>query len=140
MLNRATQIAISAMGYLAEVYEEGRRLTAEEIAASRRMPKPYVAKVLGALAQAQLVRGVTGPGGGYQLLSEPSSIRLWQIAALFEVEAEEFCPYGPQYCHTTNQCPLHNELVRLQENTKEFMDCTTLEGFQHERPNRRDAD
>ena len=65
MYGRATQNAIAAAGRLAEVYDDGvTRLSAADIAESRGLQKPFVSKLLSAMAVAGLVNGTRGPGGG----------------------------------------------------------------------------
>lgn len=83
--NRSTQHAIAALSRLAELYNEpDRRASSIEIARNRNLPKPVVAKILTILAQAGLVTGAPGPGGGYRLARPPAEISLRQVADLFD--------------------------------------------------------
>ncbi len=136
MLSRASEIAVSAMGYLAETYpEKGRRLSTADIARDRHLKKPFVAKVLTTLSNAGLIIGSPGPGGGYRLAREPNAITLKSIVKLFDSEERELaCPYGPGYCGNGHACPLHDQFVSLRDSMQQFLEQTTLEGFQHCRP------
>jgi len=123
--------AISAMSYLAERYgDDHAKASSASIAVDRKISKPLVAKVLTILSQAELVAGSPGPGGGYYLAKHPSGIRLIEIVRLFEkVESESRCPFGPHWCGNKENCPLHDQLVSLNETGTRFLFETTLEVF-----------
>lgn len=130
MLNQQSQVAISTMGRLAEVYEdESARLSASDIAKSRNLTVPFVAKVATMLSQAGLIRGTPGPGGGYRLAKRPEDITLREISRLFERADDYVCPYGPDYCGTGPNCPLHDQIKKVQSELDQFLETTTLEGF-----------
>jgi Rrf2 family iron-sulfur cluster assembly transcriptional regulator len=130
MLNQQSQVAISTMGRLAEVFdEETTRLSAAEIAKSRNLTVPFVAKVATMLSQAGLIQGTPGPGGGYRLARKPNEITLREITRLFERADDYVCPYGPDYCGTGPECPLHDQIKRVQEELDNFLERTTLIGF-----------
>lgn len=131
MLSRSTQIAIAALGHMAEHYSEhDRRLTPKEIAESRDLQAPYVAKILTELSRTKLVEGARGPGGGYRLARSPGKISLKQIADIFEREDDSYmCPYGKDYCGTGPLCPLHDEIEALNKSLDRFLAKTTLAGF-----------
>ena len=122
---------IAAMSYLAERYgENGGKVNSAAIAADRQISKPLVAKVLTILSQAQLVGGSPGPGGGYFLTRHPSKIRLIEIVRLFEkVESESRCPFGPHWCGNREPCPLHDQIVAMNESSTNFLMETTLDVF-----------
>ncbi len=139
MLSRSSQVAIAALGHMAEVYKEkDRRLSAGEIAKSRNLQAPYVAKILTELSRAQLIEGTRGPGGGYRLARKPKSITLREIADLFDREDNMYmCPYGKDYCGTGPHCPLHDQIETLNHSLDRFLAKTTLDGFT--KSNRRPA-
>ena len=131
MLSRSSQVAIAAMGHMAEVYSEpGRRLSPAAIADSRQLQAPFVAKVLTILSRANLIDGTRGPGGGYCLSREPAAISLKEITALFEREDDTYmCPYGKDYCGNGPRCPLHDQISALNARMDKFLAETTLERF-----------
>lgn len=128
---KATETAIAAMSRLAEVYDGGQtRLSASDIADSRGLQRPFVAKVLTALSQAGLVMGSRGPGGGFMLARDPKSITLYEVFRLFEREDEsDICPFGGGICGVGDPCPLHDKLVDVQRAIDEVLHGTTLEAF-----------
>lgn len=129
-LNKTSQVAIAAMGYLAEIHaQEGVRLSAAEIARSRKLQAPFVAKIMSSLSQARLVTSTPGPGGGFRLARAPHEVVLGDITALFERDEEQLCPYGPHYCGKEEKCPLHDQITALDASLGRYLSETTLEGF-----------
>ena len=59
-------------------------LSAVELADASGLEAPTVAKVLKPLAQAGLVEGFRGAGGGYRLLRDPADISLAEIVEAME--------------------------------------------------------
>ncbi len=131
MYGKATETAIAAMSRLAEVWDEGTtRLSATDIAESRGLQKPFVGKILTALAQAKLVRGTRGPGGGFILSKPPNEIRIQEVFGLFEREdSRDLCPFGGGICGVGVNCALHDKLVSVQDSVDEVLDNTTFEVF-----------
>lgn len=129
--NRSTQHAIAALSRLAELYgDPGRRVSSIEIAATRNLPKPVVAKILTILAQAGLVAGSPGPGGGYRLAKPPGEISLQDVVELFEREDDSNCPFGPGWCGNREPCPLHDRLIALRELVDNYLKKTHFDIFQ----------
>jgi Rrf2 family iron-sulfur cluster assembly transcriptional regulator len=123
--------AVSAMSYLAEKYaSDSSSISSAEVARVRSIPTALAAKLLSEAASAGLVKGVTGPGGGYRLARPPDEIRLADIVGIFEREMTEYpCPFGPGWCGSGNPCPLHNDFLRLEESGRRFLEETTLDVF-----------
>lgn len=133
--NKTTQCAVAALSRLAEVYDGGRTVSSSvEIAESRKLPKPLVAKLLTVLSQAGLVRGTPGPGGGYVMAKHPAEVSLFDVASLFERPMTlGTCPFGPTWCKgDTDRCPLHEPLMRMHDEMMEFMRNTTFAVFMKE--------
>ena len=132
MFNKSTEAAISAASLLAELWcEEGGRLTASQIAEIRQLPKPFVAKLLTALARAGLVEGSPGPNGGYRLKRHPDTVALLEITRCFERDTRLLaCPFGPDFCGTgDDKCPLHDQVVELHGQVEAFLASTYLGVF-----------
>lgn len=108
--------AVAAMSALAECHAEGVQLSSQQIAESRNLSQPLVAKVLTVLSQAGFVHGSRGPGGGYRLAREPKAITLFEVVDLFEGHRDpSTCPFGPGYCGSGEPCPLHHLLVGISD-------------------------
>lgn len=126
---KMSQTAIAALSCLAE--QAGQQpptyLGANEIAAARHLPTPAVRKVMTMLSQAGLVSSAPGPGGGFVLSKPPADIALREIVGLFDrLEENLSCPFGPHWCGTGPQCPLHNAIAELREHTRRFLEQHSL--------------
>jgi len=120
--------AIAVMTYLAQHPEK--RCGSPEIARARGISLPLTAKLLTQMATAGLVRGQSGPGGGYTLADDPANISLRRIVALFEqIEPPSQCPFGPDWCGKGDPCPLHDELIALMQRNQAFLESTRLSIF-----------
>jgi Rrf2 family protein len=131
MYGKQTERAIAAMSRLSEVWDGGQtRLSSIEIADSRGLPRPMVAKLLTALSQGSLVNGAPGPRGGYALARSPKEITFQQVHELFEREdTSRLCPFGGGVCGGGAPCPMHDRLVETQQNFRRYLAETTFECF-----------
>jgi Rrf2 family transcriptional regulator, iron-sulfur cluster assembly transcription factor len=128
---KSTETAIAAMSRLAEVYDGGQTLlSGADIASSRGLQRPFVAKVLSTLSQAGLISGSRGPGGGFTFARPPKEIRLYDVFVLFErTEDSDACPFGGGICGVGEKCPLHDKLVAVQRATDRMLRDTTFDVF-----------
>ena len=131
MYGRRTEYAIAVMSRLAEVYDGGdTRLCAADVADSRGLQQPFVAKVLSQLSQAGLVIGSRGPGGGFALARDPKTIKLYDVFKLFErIDSDDTCPFGEGRCGVGQSCPLHDNLVAVKKAMDHLLHDTTFEVF-----------
>jgi Rrf2 family transcriptional regulator, iron-sulfur cluster assembly transcription factor len=127
---KVAQHAIAAMSRLAQVYGRKMKLSSADIAQSRNLPQPVVAKVLTVLSQAGLVTGSPGPGGGYALAKPPGAITLHDVAELFDRQDEALgCPFGPGWCGNGAPCPLHQQLDQIRQQIDRFLKSNTFASF-----------
>ncbi|MCE9533216.1 MAG: Rrf2 family transcriptional regulator [Planctomycetes bacterium] len=129
---KTAQTAIAAVSRLAEVYEPKKllKVNSAEIAEKRHLPQPIVAKVLTILSQSGIVNGSPGPGGGYWLARPPEGIALYDVISLFErLEQNVSCPFGPDYCGTGPNCPMHFDMLKIREQLVAFLKTTTFARF-----------
>lgn len=128
---KTAQNAISAMSYLAEVYDGGAtKLSSGEIAGRRKLPQTLVAKLLVVLSQSGFVDSTRGPGGGYWLAKAPADISLKDIVLQFEKAGDRlYCPFGPDWCGNGEPCPLHDKLVELDQQMDDYLESTRLDVF-----------
>ncbi len=128
---KTTQNAIAALSRLAELYaDDSRTASSREIAESRNLPAPLVAKILTILSRTGLVTGSPGPGGGYRLAKPPAKITLKDVAVLFERESEGLCAYGPGWCGHGAPCPLHESVEEMKKVFEKFLKETTFAAFE----------
>jgi Rrf2 family protein len=131
MYGKQTERAIAALSRLAESWDGGKtRLSANDIADQRGLPRAMVAKLLTVLSQAGLVHGSPGPGGGYALAKNPDEIALEDVYVLFERDdTSPLCPFGGGVCGVGEPCAIHDRLVGMQTAVKTMLRDTTFEIF-----------
>ena len=124
MYGKQTETAIAAVGYLAHLWRETGtpRVSAADVAESRGLQKPFVAKLLSALSQAGIVNGSPGPGGGYALAKPPADISLRDVWVIFERPEADYTPPFPPG-------PIHEKLQTVSDAVDRFLDETTFEVF-----------
>lgn len=105
MLSQTTEYALRAMACLA--YSPDELTPTPRLAELTLVPPNYLAKVLQSLAQADLITGRRGVGGGYRLARAAEDINLLDVVnAIDPVERIHSCPLGlPD--HGSNLCSLH---------------------------------
>lgn len=129
-LQKTTQNAIAAMSRLAELYADPNEVaSSRQIAESRNLPVPVVAKILTELSRGGLVTAAPGPGGGYRLAKSPVEISLKDVVDLFEKENVTACPYGPNWCGKEAPCPLHHSLTALLQIHNDYLRNTNFSVF-----------
>ena len=126
MYGKQTETAITAVGYLAELWRGAttRRVSAADIADARGLQRPFVAKLLSALSQAGVVSGSPGPGGGYALAKPPADIRLRDVWLVFERPET-----GREASSTPGQAALEDRVRKVHDAVDELLDGTTFEVF-----------
>lgn len=105
MLSQTTEYALRAMACLA--YAPDELTPTPRLAEQTLVPPNYLAKVLQSLAQADLITGRRGVGGGYRLARPAEDISLLDVVnAIDPVSPIERCPLGLE-SHGENLCALH---------------------------------
>ena len=108
MLSHTLEYALRAVAFLAGTRD--RAHTAREIADATSVPSGYLAKVLGQLARAGVIRSQRGLGGGFVLTRPPEEVSILEVArAVDPVKRIERCPLDlPE--HARSLCALHQRL------------------------------
>lgn len=128
--SKLAQAGIAAVSYLAEISGEQRLAGSGEIADARDLSQALMAKILTLLSSAGLVSGKSGPSGGYRLARNPAKISLLDVVRVFEdVESQVMCPFGPHWCGSGPQCPLHDTFVELRQQVVDRLDQETFAQF-----------
>jgi len=131
LYQKTTQNAVAAVSRLAELYHDpNQRASSRDIAESRNLPAPIVAKILTELSRGGIIEGSPGPGGGYRLARPPAEVSLQDVANLFERDTNTACPYGPGWCGVEEPCPLHQSMVAMRHKIDEFLEGTSFAMFE----------
>lgn len=124
MLSQTVEYALRAVVHLADTAPEPR--TTDQIAAATRVPKPYLSKVLQALARAKIVNSRRGAGGGVTLAKAPAKLTILEVVnALEPLPRIRSCPLGLA-AHGVRLCPLHRRLDDAYEVMERAFAETTL--------------
>jgi Rrf2 family protein len=78
-----THYGLRAMTELAKAFGHG-TLSLTEIAATERIPLPYLEQIISPLRRSGLVEGTRGLRGGYRLTRDPATIRVGEIVRALE--------------------------------------------------------
>ncbi len=94
----------------------------EEIFSVRRLhqslniPYKYLARLMGTLSAANLVRSIQGKQGGFQICQKIDDVYLYQIIDAVEgLEKYNKCILGFEECSDENPCPLHEYWVNIRD-------------------------
>lgn len=123
-ITRQADYALRAMLYLTRM-EPNQRAATRDIAAQKKIPPSFLAKIISQLSIAGLIHTSRGARGGV-VLSRPAA----EISLLDVVEAIDGpialndCTVSPENCPQADDCPLHgiwtetqSELVQKLRNT-----------------------
>jgi DNA-binding IscR family transcriptional regulator len=57
-------------------------------------------------------------------------VTLYDVVSLFEqTDQNVSCPFGPDYCGTGPNCPLHTDMLRVREQMVTFLKTSTFARF-----------
>lgn len=124
-LSQTTGYAIKALSCLSEPGCRNRSTPA--IARCSRVPTPYLAKIINALARKGLVTARRGVGGGVALSRPPEEISLLQIVEA--VEGPDWlgeCLLGLDECSDQATCPTHHFWQRIRAEITQELSQTNL--------------
>ncbi len=83
-VSKKVDYAVRAMAYLADHPDQRSRIA--EIAEAMAVPQAFMAKVLRSLVSGDLVSSQVGPGGGYRLGRDPSTITFRELVEAVDGE------------------------------------------------------
>jgi Rrf2 family protein len=126
MLSQSVGYAITALGYLASIYD--RPALVRDVAEAMHIPTPYLAKIIHALARKGFVVTQRGIGGGVTLARKPEQITLLDVClALDEPSVQKRCMLGNAICSDERACPAHAFWTHQREQQIAFLKRTTLQ-------------
>jgi Rrf2 family protein len=112
-IRRDTDYAVRVVLHLS-MLGEGARITAEEVAAQRLLPRAFVRRIIGRLGAAGLLRTVRGAGGGIALSRPASEVSLLDVVAAMEGGfALNCCVDDPKACPLTKDCPVRRSWITV---------------------------
>ena len=127
-LTRKGRYIVMAMIDLAK-HGEGRPVALADIAERQGISLTYLEQLFQKLRQAQLIKSVRGPGGGYLLAREASTMPVTDIIAAVDepLRATRCAPGAPLGCTGANeQCLAHEVWDELSKHIHMFLSSVTL--------------
>ena len=114
-INRETDYACRVILHLALLPEET-RVTAQQIARKRIIPRALIRRVITKLSHAELLTSVRGHGGGIRLARPSSEINMRQVVEAIEGEiALNACVINPKTCPLMKTCTVHLAWASAQQ-------------------------
>ena len=115
-IGRRAQNAIAIVGYLTECSKDeitGRgTVSSGAVANALGLSNAITAKILSGLSQADIIKGATGPGGGYKLARCPEDITFIEVVSCFETWEGK---------SRFSSAPLAEKFIFLEDVIKQFL-------------------
>lgn len=106
----------------------GIKTNVKEISKSAGVPEPYIAKVMQTLSKQNLVLSYKGPGGGFFMDENLSSLKLIEIVVAIDGnQLFTSCGLGLSECSEKNPCPLHNSFKTVRNDIKKMLEKTSIQ-------------
>ena len=126
-LGRESAYAIEGLLVLAKK-PLGTAMLLRDIAASRGVPKSFLAKIFQKLTRSGIVSSSRGAIRGYALSRRPKEIKVKEIFVAIEgPDLFDHCFFWSDRCADSNPCPMHFRWKRVKQQViGELLDRTTL--------------
>ena len=126
MFSQTAEYAVRAIVWLAEHADEC-PLGNQVIAESTQVPQTYLAKIMQALAKADLVSSRRGVGGGFVLNRPAAEITLLDVVnSVDPLQRFEDCPLKLAG-HRKRRCSMHAQLDAAMEKVEEVLSASTID-------------
>lgn len=126
-LSTKGRYAVTAMMDLA-IHAPRGPVTLADISRGQSISLSYLEQLFSKLRRENLVRGVRGPGGGYQLARSANAITIAAIIAAVDEKVDATCG-GEADCDQETTCLTHDLWCGLSQRIYEFLDSISLEEF-----------
>ena len=127
-LSTKGRYAVTAMLDLA-VHEPNGPVTLADISRCQSISLSYLEQLFSKLRRENLVRGVRGPGGGYQLAKPASDITIASIIAAVDEKVDATCNGESSCGDEDGACLTHELWCGLSKRIYHFLDSISLEDF-----------
>jgi Rrf2 family protein len=126
--SKTSEYGIRALSLIA-LKPKGVRVSIEEVSRRSKVPQAYVAKIFQVLAQAKILRSYRGPGGGYCLVKDPTTLTLSKVICALDDSTKSIfsnCIMGLNKCEDGNPCPLHPIWSETKKKIQHQLDQSTV--------------
>jgi Rrf2 family iron-sulfur cluster assembly transcriptional regulator len=104
-------------------------VTLADISTCQDISLSYLEQLFAKLRQANLVKGVRGPGGGYRLARPATEITVADIITAVDEQVDATRCQGKENCHGGKRCLTHELWTDLSDQIFQFLDNITLDRF-----------
>jgi Rrf2 family transcriptional regulator, nitric oxide-sensitive transcriptional repressor len=124
MFSKTVEYALRAVVHLA--YHTDVAQTTDQIAATTKVKRAYLSKVLQALCRKGIVQSQRGAGGGMTLAKPPEQVTILEVVNAVEpIQRIRTCPLGLE-AHGVRLCPLHRRVDNAMALVEDAFRSTTL--------------
>ncbi len=127
-LSTRGRYAVTAMMDLA-LHNNVGPVTLADISTCQDISLSYLEQLFAKLRQANLVKGVRGPGGGYRLARPAAEITVADIITAVDEQVDATRCHGKENCHGGKRCLTHELWTDLSDQIFHFLDSITLDRF-----------
>jgi len=136
IFSKKCEYGMQAVLYLAAHTTDG-VTRVDDIAATLKVPKEFVSKILQSLTASGIVFSKKGKFGGFALAKDPSRIRLIDIVAAIDgLEIFNSCVLGFPNCSPDTPCPVHDTWGELRTLAYNMLTEETLDKFKQKTINK----
>ena len=136
IFSKKCEYGMQAVLYLAAHRTDG-VTRGDDIAATLKVPKEFVSKILQSLTASGIVASKKGKFGGFALAKDPSLIRLIDIVAAIDgLEMFDSCVLGFPNCTPDTPCPVHDTWGELRTLAYNMLTDETLDKFKQKTINK----
>ena len=134
IIRRNTDYALRMMVALAKSYESGELTSATQLVRKGDITHEVGRKMLQRLREAELIKSVMGPKGGFALNRNPSDISLMEIIAVLQGKVcLNACFAEDKGCEFESECGINTKLSFLQQHLDDHLENITLQDILDER-------
>ena len=126
MLSSTTKYAVKALIALASMKSES-FVQVSQLARRSKVPGPYLAKIMKALAQHKIVLTRRGANGGVKAIPDFDQLTLFDVcSALGDPITSSNCVMGKTGCSSANPCALHTSWSSSKKSIIKFLEESKL--------------
>jgi len=108
-------------------HSEKKPVTLTDIAKRQNISLSYLEQLFARLRRAGMVEGVRGPGGGYQLSRDVSSISIAEIISAVDEAMDSTRCGGKGDCQNSQPCLTHDLWMGLSEQIRAYLSTISLQ-------------
>ena len=129
MITREADYAIRTVLYLVNQKDREDIVSTSELAEAMDIPYRFLRRIGGKLADAGLIIGQRGKGGGIQLTEKEENISLLRILDAIDPKNIKInaCQVDKNNCSRSGKCSVHNSLNKLQDILNRELDKITFD-------------